>query len=119
MWKFLVEICFFLKFPYPTAILKVTIERMVIMLNELINMNKDVKNFLCETIFRDRVATQSEIIELATQEGYEENEIYRALDIFLYNSLIDQTQGIMPPPVRGDFLISDVQYHEFKIKGYL
>lgn len=92
---------------------------MVLMLNELINMNKDLKNFLCETIFRDRVATQSEIIELAAQDGYEENEVYRALEIFLYNSLIDQAQGIMPPPVRGDFLISDVQYQEFKTKGYL
>ncbi|MEN2766847.1 hypothetical protein [Ornithinibacillus xuwenensis] len=89
------------------------------MLNDLMNMDEGLKNFLCKRIFEDRIATQSEIIQLAVQERYEETEVYRGLEIFLYNSLIDQVQDIMPSPIKGDFLISDNRYYEFKANGYL
>ncbi|MED1205607.1 hypothetical protein [Heyndrickxia acidicola] len=89
------------------------------MLNELKNMDEGLKTFLCEIIFKERINSQGEIFELAAQDGYEETKVNKALEIFLYNNLIDKVQGIMPFPMKGDFLISDSRYHELKKNGYL
>ncbi|WP_066297857.1 hypothetical protein [Bacillus sp. FJAT-29937] len=89
------------------------------MLNELKNMDEGLKAFLCEMIFKERINSQGEIIELAAQDGYEETKVNKALEIFLYNNLIDKVQGIMPFPMKGDFLITDSRYRELKEKGYL
>jgi len=82
-------------------------------------MDEGIKAFFCELIFKKRINIQGEIIELAAQDGYEETKVNKALEIFLYNNLIDKVQGIMPFLMKGDFLITDSRYHELKENVYL
>lgn len=91
---------------------------MIIMLNELKNMDEGLKAFLCEMIFKKGIKSKNEIFS-AAQDRYEDTKVEEALDIFLFNNLINMVQGIMHIPMKGDFLINHSRYHELKEKGYL
>lgn len=89
------------------------------MLYELENMDKGLKEFLRKKIFEERNASNSDIVYLASMEGYEETQVINALNVFMYSGLIGEHQGILPLPKVTDFLASDTRYQELLSQKYL
>ncbi|PFC97723.1 hypothetical protein CN277_24205 [Bacillus cereus] len=91
------------------------------MLNELIAMDKDLKEFLCKQIFEKRNAVEMNLIFEGEDCGYSEQSISNGLYIFKNVGLINQPPiGVLGSiPGNYDFLIIDPRFNELKGQGYL
>ncbi|MFK4468602.1 hypothetical protein ACQVTS_17060 [Bacillus mycoides] len=91
------------------------------MLNELIAMDKDLKDFLCKQIFENRNAVEMNLIFEGEDYGHSEQAITNALYIFKNTGLINQPpMGVLGTvPGNYDFLIDDPRFNELKGQGYL
>ncbi|MEG7342491.1 hypothetical protein V6E27_28500 [Bacillus cereus] len=91
------------------------------MLNELIAMDKNLKEFLCKQIFEKRNAVETNLIFEGENYGYSEQAITNGLYIFKTIELIrPPLTGVLGSvPGNNDFLINDPKFNELKGQGYL
>jgi hypothetical protein len=88
------------------------------MIEQLKDMDADLKEFICKKLFEERIGIKNEIINESIMDGFDEQDVLNGLDIFLYNELI--SIPMVPNPVLNkDILINDSKFHELKSKGYL
>ncbi|WP_281202738.1 hypothetical protein LG276_05395 [Cytobacillus kochii] len=88
------------------------------MIEQLKDMDADLKEFICKKLFEERIGIKNEIINESIMDGFDEQNVLNGLDIFLYNELI--SIPMVPNPVLNkDILINDSKFHELKSKGYL
>ena len=88
------------------------------MIEQLKDMDADLKEFICKKLFEERIGIKNEIINESIMDGFDQLDVLNGLDIFLYNELI--SIPMVPNPVLNkDILINDSKFHELKSKGYL
>ncbi|MEI4713456.1 hypothetical protein WAG12_26165 [Bacillus cereus] len=91
------------------------------MLNKLMEMDENIKEFLYKQLFEKRNAVEMDLIFEGENQGYSQEAILNALDIFMYNGLINKPplNAMSAIPGNYDFFISDTKFIELKSQGYL
>ncbi|RKL65080.1 hypothetical protein CR203_22700 [Salipaludibacillus neizhouensis] len=88
------------------------------MIEQLKDMDADLKVFICKKLFEERIGIKNEIINEAIMAGFDEQDFLNGLDIFLYNELVSIPK-VPNAVLNKDILINDSKFHELKSKGYL
>jgi len=89
------------------------------MIERLKEIDIGLRDILCLNLFQNRILSKAELVELAYLEGYEEMSVLAALDVFLYNGLVEPTPSILSSYSQSDFMVSNSRYYDLKEKGYL